>query len=252
MPVWCCRPLGGLQCRSVGVKRATWGVHSQGCNLRELAGEHTRGGQCGSIGFNAGKGSAFIEMDKYSELVINTSDDMGIYEEAFESKYIAAKIILPLIEFEFGFKGLDSPELIQSVVNITQLQKIFSICQKHNWVTFSEIKNKGGNFYFRISKSGFLDIYKIAGPFADPEKNVWSELLFERMGKKGGYRRGLKQTELKVTEVLKKEKTWMSVNQICLNLRLLPSVVRNALRNLQKDGKLRKLKTGKAIFWKII
>ena len=42
-----------LQCRRKTIERATWEVRPQGRNLKELAGEHTRGAVCGSIGFNA-------------------------------------------------------------------------------------------------------------------------------------------------------------------------------------------------------
>ena len=132
------------------------------------------------------------------ELVTITSDDTSIYQEAFENKEIAAKILIPLIEFEFGFKGLDSPELIQSLGNLRQLERVFQICKNHGWVTSEEIRRKGKNPYFRISKKGFYEIYQIAGPFEDEEQNEWTKLLLERSGKRGGYQKGNIKTEEKV------------------------------------------------------
>ena len=174
---------------------------------------------------------------------------MGIYDELFENKNLAARVLIPLIEFEFGFQGLDSPELVQSTAHRKQLSKIFEICKQHKWTTSSTIRNKGANLYFRISKHGFEEIYKIAGPFADDQKNSWTELIFERSGKKGGYNKNKIKTEEKVSELLNENK-WFSVGEICLKLRLLPSVVREALRLLNKNGKLERKVVGKTIFWK--
>ena len=174
-----------------------------------------------------------------------------IYEEALKDKKIAAKILIPLIEFEFGFRGLDSPEIVQTNSNREQLEAIFKICKNHGWVTSEKIKYKGKNLYFRISKKGFKEIYEIAGMFASKEKNEWARLILERLDKRGGYRRGQEKTEEKVFSLLNKEKNWLSVEEICLRLRLLPSVVREALRLLFKNKKIQRKKVGKTIYWKI-
>ena len=193
----------------------------------------------------------FIRNLLISKLVITTSDDMGVYEEALSSKNIASKVLLPLIEFEFGFMGLDSPELIQSKEHRKQLERIFAICKKHSWTTFDEIRSKGKNPYFRISKNGFVEIYKIAGPFEDERKNNWANLLLERTGKKGGYMGNKEKTEDKVLDLLEKENKWLSVSDMCLKLRLLPSIVRESVRVLQKSKTLQQKRLGKTIFWKI-
>jgi len=71
-----------------------------------------------------------------SPYVIYTYGDyMGVYENAFKNKELAAQILLPLIEFEFGFLGNDSPCLLQSPVNREQFEKIFEICKKA-WMGF--------------------------------------------------------------------------------------------------------------------
>ena len=176
---------------------------------------------------------------------------MGIYQEALINKKVAAKILLPLIEFEFGFGGLDSPELTQSPIHKEQMDKIFNICNRHGWTTKNKVTYKSSNLHFRLSKKGFMEIYKLSGPFADDSNNNWTKLILERMGSKGGYRGNSEKTETKVLKFLKSKDKWISVEETCLKLRLLPSVVREALRKLNETEKLRRKRIGKTIFWKL-
>ena len=175
---------------------------------------------------------------------------MGTYQEALESRKTAARFLLPLIEFEFGFGGLDSPELTQSPIHAEQMRKVFEICRAHGWTTYGKIRQKGGNLHFRLSKKGFKEIHEIAGPFADRSNEEWTRLILERMGKKGGHRGGHK-TEEKVFGVLEDRQKWLSVEELCLELRLLPSVVREALRKLNAEHGLQRKRVGKTIFWKL-
>ena len=175
----------------------------------------------------------------------------GAYQEAITNKTLAAKILLPLIEFEFVFLGSDSAELVQSSKNQKQLEMIYKICRAHDWTTQAGIWPKGENVYFRIRKESFAEIYKIAGPFASDVRNRWAELLIERGGTKGGYMVGKTKTEDKVLQLLKQEKRWWRIDELCLNLRLLPSVIRGATRTLFRQGLLLRKRVGKAVFWKV-
>ena len=76
---------------------------------------------------------------------------MGVYEECIKDKKLAAKVLLPLIEFEFGLIGDDKPTLVQSRSNIRQIKTIFEICRKHGWTTSRKLLFKKGNPYFRIN-----------------------------------------------------------------------------------------------------
>jgi DNA-binding transcriptional ArsR family regulator len=178
---------------------------------------------------------------------------MGVYEECLKNKELAAKILLPLIEFEFGLIGDDKPTLVQSRRNIKQIEAIFKICQEHGWTTSENFLFKRGNPYFRISVRGFREIYNIAGPFADPDKDRWAQLLLERAGKVGGYKGDKQPTEKKVLEILKRNpnRKW-KIEELCLELRLLPSTIRSALRTLEKSHLVRKIRIGKSVFYTFV
>lgn len=173
---------------------------------------------------------------------------MGVYEDCLRDKELAAKVLLPLIEFEFGLIGDDKPTLVQSKGNIQQIITIFKICREHGWTTSRKLLFKGGNPYFRINVHGFREIYNIAGPFTDPKKDQWAQLLLERAGKVGGYKGREQPTERKVLEILKRnpERKW-TIEELCLELRLLPGTVRSALRNLEKSRIIKKIRVGKLV-----
>lgn len=172
-----------------------------------------------------------------------------VYEHAKENKKLAASILIPLIEFEFSFIAEDSPVLIQSVKNRKQLEAVFSICKSHGWST--KLIKKGDNVGFRLHRKAFEEIYEIAGEFADPIKNDWAKLILERRGKKGGYMADKISTKQKLIEkfAYKKEK-WWSVGELCLDLRLMPSTIRESLRDLESTHKVERLRESKRILWK--
>jgi len=177
---------------------------------------------------------------------------MAVYTEALKDKKLAANILLPLIEFEFVFIGDDSPSLVQTFRNKDQLQAIFEVCKQYGWTTTDKIMKKRDDLYFRLNRQSFEEIYKIAGPFADKERNEWAHLLLERLGKIGGYRKKERKTEEKVLELFKKTKKPITVGKMCLELRLLPTCVREAVRNLYKSNSIRRRKIGRTVYWEII
>ncbi len=172
------------------------------------------------------------------------------YIKALSNKETAAEILLPLIEFEFSFIGEDSPSLVQAYSNKPQLEAIFNFCKRYKWTTSNSLFKKGKNLYFRISKSGFKEIYELAGPFISKQRNEWSKLVIERLGKKGGYMKGKAKTQEKVLNLLKRNKEWISVTDICLDLRLLLNVVRTATRELYNCNLVERKKIGKAVLWR--
>ena len=175
---------------------------------------------------------------------------MGVYHECLRDRRLAAKVLLPLIEFEFGLIGDDKPTLVQSKGNIQQIRMVFEICKKHGWTTSRKLLFKGGNPYFRINMQGFREIYSIAGPFADSAKDRWAQLLLERAGKVGGYRGREEPTEMKVLKLLKRDprRKW-NIKDLCLELRLLPGTVRSALRTLEKSQLVKKVKVGRSALY---
>ena len=176
---------------------------------------------------------------------------MGAYQQAINDKKTAANILLPLIEFEFSLVGDDSPVLVQSVRNYEQLNVIHNICKKHNWATVYGIRQRGDDYTFRISKTGLKEIYELAGPFVSKKRNVWSELLIERIGKKGGFMGRNESTEKKVFKVIQsnKKKLW-TTGDLCLKCRLTPGTIRTGVRILQKKRMIKKKRKGKSIFFR--
>ncbi len=178
----------------------------------------------------------------------------SVYEEAVTDKQLAAKILIPLIEFEFAFMTDDSPSLVQAISNQSSINAIFQVCKQHGWTTTEHLMRKGkaNNPYFRIPTSAFREIYTIAGPFADDRKHQWARLIVERSGNIGGYRKGTQKTADRVRTLLLTEpdKFW-TIYDICLALRLLPSTVREGVRQLYKSKLLERRREGKTVFWKI-
>jgi DNA-binding transcriptional ArsR family regulator len=175
---------------------------------------------------------------------------MSIYIKAQKNKKIAAQILLPLIEFEFGFLGNDSPELIQSPNNKEQFEKIFQICKKHVWINSMNYKRKGNNLYFRMSKSGFKEVFEIAGPFSSNYKNEWASLLLERHGIIGGYQVNKKRTCDRILGVIKNRK-YQSIQEMCLNLRLTPGTIREGLKDLKKKDLISRKRVGKSFYYRM-
>jgi DNA-binding transcriptional ArsR family regulator len=174
----------------------------------------------------------------------------SVYKKALRNKQIAAQILIPLIEFEFGFLGNDSPDLIQSPVNKEQFEAIYEICEKHDWILPKSNKKKGKNLYFRMSKKGFKEVYDLAGPFSNSYKNRWAILLLERYGVIGGYQINKRKTHDRVLEVLDNHQ-WKTLQSLCLELRLTPGTVREGIRNLKKMNLITRKMEGKSAYYKM-
>jgi transcription initiation factor IIE alpha subunit len=211
-----------------------------------LAGEHTRGGGCGLIGLNAGKERTLICHHWYIIPMVKN----GIYEKATKNKKMAFDILLPLIEFEFGFLGDDSPAMIQSPRNEEQFMRIFEICKKHGLLTSDSYAKKGENLFFRISKKGFKEIYESSGPFACNNKRKWAELILERYGLIGGYQKNKMKTKERLSRIMK-DGEWVTLKQLCLSCRLLPGTVREGLKALKEENVIESKKVGKSINWRL-
>jgi hypothetical protein len=177
----------------------------------------------------------------------------SVYEEAKTNKALAAKILIPLIEFEFAFQTDDAPSLVQSKINKSSLDAIFQICRHHKWTTTETLMEKGtDNLYFRIPTKAFREIYTLAGPFADERKHQWADLIVERSGHIGGYRVGTQKTKNRIFSLMltQPSKVWTTF-ELCITLRLLPSGVREGLRHLHRTQLLQKERKGKTVFWKL-
>jgi len=162
----------------------------------------------------------------------------SVYVKAVKSKEIAAMILLPLIEFEFAFNGAQKPAITQSKANLSQLKTLFEICSKHKWVASEQISKLGNKeeYWFKLSNGGFKEIYQIAGPMSDKNKNEWALLLCERAGRTEKNRK----TKDDIFRYIASSKGEQSIYQICLNTRRLPYTVTRHIRNLEKRGAIEK------------
>ncbi len=162
----------------------------------------------------------------------------SVYKRALKSKEHASYILLPLIEFEFAFHGAQKPTLTQSELNIRQLEVLFEICKKHNWAASEKIMplGKKNEYYFKLKNDGFKEIYELAGPMADGNKDRWARLLCERASKKEKKRK-IKEEILKL---LQNSKEGLSTVDICLETRRLPYTVTRHLRTLERVGIIKK------------
>ncbi|MBI2578359.1 MAG: hypothetical protein HYW26_01465 [Candidatus Aenigmarchaeota archaeon] len=165
-----------------------------------------------------------------------------------ERQKLTASILLPLIEFEFSFIAEESPVLVQSSRNRNQLNTIFEVCKAHGWASKKFVKRE--NIGFKLHRNAFREIYSIAGEFAEPIKNQWAKLLLEREGMKGGFMRNKASTKEKIVALIRKNDKWWSIGELCLGLRLMPSTIRETLRDLESARSVARKNEGKRILWK--
>lgn len=166
----------------------------------------------------------------------------SVYDKALDSKKLAANILLPLIEFEFAFHGAQKPAITQAASNFNQLRTLFKICKTHGWLSTKQITKLGNKdeYWFKITNTAFKEIYKIAGPMADKNKDRWAVLLCERA-------HGMEKTRdarKSILSLLEKSKNSMTTIEICLKTRRLPYTATRHLRKLEKEGLVLKNSSG--------
>lgn len=165
----------------------------------------------------------------------------SVYQRAIESKEIAATFLLPLIEFEFAFHGAQKPAITQAESNLKQLEKVFAVCQSHYWTASKCISRLGNKneYWFKLSNTGFKEIYQIAGPMADEQKDKWAQLLCERAGK-------TEKSRLVKDDILRtiKRSGGVDIYDICLKTRRLPYTVSRHLKDLERRGVITKTSNG--------
>ena len=151
-------------------------------------------------------------------------------------------MLLPLIEFEFAFNGSQKPAITQSELNLPQLKILFEICRKQKWLSTQGITKLGkkNEYWFKISNSAFKEIYEIAGPMADKNKDAWARLLCERANNLEKNR----NCRDEILKLLSKSKNELTTRQICLDLRRLPYTITRHLRILEKKGAIKKTEKG--------
>lgn len=163
------------------------------------------------------------------------SSRVSVYQKALSSKQVAAYVLLPLIEFEFSFYGSKKPWISQSIKNAKQLEALFRICKAHNWVTGPIRAFRKNEASFKLNNKGFGEIYELAGPMADDQKDAWARLLSSRAGKF----RYLEEKTISVKDILRfirKSAKPVSVKEICLAVQRLPNSVSRHLKNLKEAG----------------
>src|SRR3989338_10229371 len=138
----------------------------------------------------------------------------SVYQKSLHSKELAANILLPLIEFEFAFNGAQKPAITQAISNLNQLNVIFQICKKHNWLSTKQITKLGNKdeYWFKITNTAFKEIYEIAGPMADKNKDKWAILLCERAN---GVEKN-REARNSILSFMKKSKSSLRTIEICL------------------------------------
>ena len=166
---------------------------------------------------------------------------ISVYQRAMSSKKVAATILLPLIEFEFAFNGAQKPAITQAESNLNQLKVLFGICSTHKWTASQKISKLGNKdeYWFKLSNLGFKEIYKIAGPMADKNKDKWALLLCERAGK-------TEKTRFVKDDIMKaiKGTSGLSIYYICLKTRRLPYTVSRHVSDLEKRGLIKRTPNG--------
>jgi len=171
------------------------------------------------------------------------SSRKSVYHKARLSKLIAAYVLIPLIEFEFSFYGSNKPWISQSIKNTRQLKVLFAICKSHGWVTGPIKRFRKSELSFKLTNKGFSEIYSLAGPLADSDKDAWARLLVGRTGK-FRYLEKRVVTSDDVLSYIKSKKKRASTKDICVGMKRLPNSISRHLKKLINSGLVGRDKNG--------
>lgn len=221
--------------------------------------------ECGKIpneySFNTAE-KRINSLKQYRKIVINKNK--SLFDKMLMNKNLAAGAFVVSMDLEFrGLQG-GSPSLCMSETYKDFLLFMLKVAQRWKWTENEKLSsvnvenskkigiNASPQFEFRISIWGLKEIYKIAGPLMNPNKDKCIKFHIERsdnyVNKGGGNRKN--NTKNKIIKYLKKNKNSTTTNiQFVTNTRT--DVVLDHLHSLEKLGKVKKERKGKRYIWNI-
>jgi len=204
---------------------------------------------------NKGSGSIYgIPKDETK----NAVEKANLYQTLFEDKILAAGAFIVSFDLEFRGLSLGMASLAMTNKYYDFLEFMLSLARKWNWtentklsevnIAHSLIRGIKANpkKEFRLSINGIKNIYGLAGPLADKEKDEFIRFHIKRSNNPHKNIRG--RAKNKIIEILKNNgPTKSTLLQIPVGVRV--DVILNHLHDLEKMQLVKKERNGKYYLW---
>jgi len=201
-------------------------------------------------------------LKQYPKIPIDSNK--RLYGQMLKNKRLAAGAFIVSMDLECRGIQNGKPSLCMSEKYKDFLEFMLKIAKKWNWTNNSELSpvkvdysknlriNASPQYEIRINTKGLKEIYSLAGPLADSFKNKCIQFNITRSDRFIKYGRTLKRGESK-QKILSEIKTKKDLTST--NLQFITGigtdVVLDHLRNLEKEGKIKKERSGKRYIWNL-
>ena len=176
----------------------------------------------------------------------------SLYYECFKDKQLSADLILIISELEMGGIMQRAPYLQMTSKDFVKF--ILEVCKKWRWTNHTEIKKSKTNvpnwkpkYSFFLSSKGTKEIYTLAGPCADIEKNKEFENVLSL--RKPGSHRKINETKEKILKLV--ENNINTSRQLAFELNIGIQNIQRPLANLVETGKLKREKISKGYVYEL-
>ena len=184
----------------------------------------------------------------------------NLFNKLFYDQYLAAGAFI--ISFDLEFRGISTgePSLCMTTKYEDFLTFLLNVANKWGWATLDYLSDvniehslKRGvkatpQKEFRLKSKAIKEIYNLAGPLIDPEKDEFIQFHIKRISRKRLYRRQ-SETQKIILNVLKNGPNKSTKIQKHVGIRV--DVVLDHLKNLEKQGLISRKRNGKYYMWSL-
>jgi len=201
-------------------------------------------------------------LKQYGKIPINSNKSM--LSLLLKDKKLAAGAFI--ISMDLEFRGIQNgqPSLCMSKKYKDFLQFMLTLAKKWEWTnnhTLSPVKvdysrklgiNASPQYEFRIHKKGLQEIYELAGPLTNSDKDKCIKFNIERSKKYKNLGSKLRKnnTKDKILKAVKENKD-MASTKLQFIAGVGVDVILYHLHDLEKKGKIKKERSGKRYIWNI-
>lgn len=183
-----------------------------------------------------------------------------------KNKKLAAGAFIVSMDFECQGAQTGRISLCMSKKYKDFLEEMLEVAKKWKWTNNKQLSHvdvsnsiargiaASPQYEFRINSKGLYEIYKIAGPLADPFKDKCIKFHIERSKKYKnlGYNLLKNNTKQKIFEELLQSSNYITTTELQFTAGVGNDVILTHLHNLEKEGKVSKERQGKKYVWKAI
>lgn len=198
----------------------------------------------------------FIEKNEIEKIVNKPT----LFNKLFYDKSLAAGAFI--ISFDLEFRGISTGELSLCMTTKYEdfLKFLLKVANKWGWATLDYLSDVNIEYSlkrgikatpqkeFRLKSKAIKEIYNLAGPLIDREKEEFIQFHIKRISRKRLYRKQ-NETQKIILNVLKKGPNKSTEIQKYAGIRV--DVVLDHLNNLERKGLVSKKRNGKRYMWSL-